>query len=436
MKNALPLALAASLLLSGMPSWAEDAPSAATPTTGELANPAAIQPDQAQPAAGVTPPPKPLIEIPIAPVDTTPDANKAETKPVVPVTSAGGDWTVHRATALKLFQDGKIKEAQKELEITLQMAKAAGASQDVLGDIQMNLGTAYQVDKQYDKAIAEYSRFVEAERQMASPNNEQLSRALNNIGSTYRAQKKYEQALTYLLQAKLAGNEKMRGYNEVLLSLGLTYQAMKRYPEAENYLKQAILQSKTGVNASARDRFYCQRALIGLSLEEGNVDKYELAVKDALPTAVGLYGDQSAQAKDLRLGLQKVQQAKATRAKQVQIANASKQWNAFMTSGNQKMNAKQFKQATVDFEKALKVVNVADPKGQAAGITRGSLGSAYFQLKDYARAETHLGQAVAIIQKQDPKSKDLPALQKGYQLAKTLHQGQPAASPNKTRAGT
>ncbi len=104
--------------------------------------------------------------------------------------------TAHYHLALLYFKQGKQKEAEKEMEISQQLNKAAEPLQEQRlalmrnqdkASALSNLGLIYLNDKRYEEAIREY--------QKALWHNPNLAEAHNGIGYTYAMQGRLEEAL-------------------------------------------------------------------------------------------------------------------------------------------------------------------------------------------------------------------------------------------------
>lgn len=132
-------------------------------------------------------------------------------------------------------EDGEIQAGLAHLLLAEERARSANS---LFPRLLINLGYAYEVLGERQKAIQNYDKALEVARKLR--NREGEANALNNLGDTYYFLGDWEAALRYVQQAlDLVRSKDSSSEAKSLTNLGAVYVRLERFPEAERTLDQA-----------------------------------------------------------------------------------------------------------------------------------------------------------------------------------------------------
>ena len=135
-------------------------------------------------------------------------------------------------------------------------------------EVFFNMGIAYKIKGQLDKAAAEYERALELSPQYAE--------ALNNLGNIRKDQKKYEEAITHLESSIKIFSDNPKTHN----NLGTVYAMKGDVNKAALYFTKAVRLQPSYIDA---------RQNLGLAYkQQGRLDVAEKAFEETLQIARGM----------------------------------------------------------------------------------------------------------------------------------------------------
>jgi tetratricopeptide (TPR) repeat protein/S1-C subfamily serine protease len=229
-----------------------------------------------------------------------------------------------------------------------------------------NRGAIYDVLKDYPKAIADYTKAIAI--------NIELAGAYINRGRTYKTLKEYSRAITDFDKAIAINPEFALAYN----NRGATYDALKAYPKAITDYTKAI-----AINPRLTEA-YINRGATYYDLKD-----YPKAISD-LDKAIAI-NPEDAEAYKNRGNTYKALKdyPKAIADYNKAIAINPKDADTYNNRGNTYIALKDYPKAIADYTKAI----VINPELALAYYNRGN---AYADLKDYPRAIADYTKAIAI----------------------------------------
>ena len=311
---------------------------------------------------------------------------------------------LHNRLAVFYSLFGKLDEALKQNEITLEIVEARGDTRSVAVNLGQ-MGMIYEAKGEYDDALKNYGKSLEASGKVGD--RAAVALRMDQMGSIYKRQGNYDDAREkYLgaLEIDRENKDEKRISND-LEQLGRIHDEQGQFNEALNYYEQSLeikekLEDKPGIAALVHQ-------MGNVKFFTGNVDEsfglYERSLKIKEET-----GDLKGAGYSLgQMGLIFQRKGKIDEA----LAHYEKSLENFEKSDEQKGIAASHHQigriheargdrdtALTHYEKALEL---REKHGDMLGaaITYGQLGMLYFAKEEYEPALRYSVQAFAIFSK-------------------------------------
>lgn len=285
--------------------------------------------------------------------------------------------------------DGYLMRVKFEGE--LQIARTIGDRQPE-AEALFNIGLGYQVEREFDRAIAAYKESLEVARDLSD--GELNARILGNLGLAYAQVANYADAVDYLNQYRIESsyNSDPQLSGVALSNLGNVYYAADLYAQAIQYYQQRLAFSQ-----KINDRLGEGKALSNLGLVAQSLGDNEKAIayqqqslaiakqtgdrlieKRALSNLGIAYHTQGDYSKAIEYQQQALAIATAIRDGRGEAQALSNLGGAYYFLGHTSKAIESYQQS---LERALEIQAF-----DIAAIVRGNLGLIYLQQKDYDKA--------------------------------------------------
>jgi tetratricopeptide (TPR) repeat protein len=153
-------------------------------------------------------------------------------------------WETDTAAGAKAFQEGKLEEAERQLEVARERANAGKDNELEVAASLVNLAVVRRAQGDLPGALQLQQEALAIREKQLGPENPEVATSLNSIAALYGAQDDYTAAAPLLTRA-LAIREKALGPDDrrtaqSLNNLALLHAAEGHYADAEPLYQRAV----------------------------------------------------------------------------------------------------------------------------------------------------------------------------------------------------
>ena len=123
----------------------------------------------------------------------------------------GTEWETRMAGAVKAYQQGRTKDAERAFLAALKEAERFGPADPRLATSLNNLGVLYKTQGKYEEAESFYKRSLSIDEKALGAEHPDVATDLNNLALLYKIQGRFAEAEP-LLKRSIAINDKASGY--------------------------------------------------------------------------------------------------------------------------------------------------------------------------------------------------------------------------------
>jgi tetratricopeptide (TPR) repeat protein len=161
-----------------------------------------------------------------------------------PPTPRPSNWESDTAAGAKAFQEGRLEEAERQLEVARERAASGTDNQPEVAASLVNLAVVRRAQGDVAGALQLQQEALAVREKQLGPEHPDVATSLNSIAALYSAQDDYAAAAPLLVRA-LAIREKALGPDDrrtaqSLNNLALLYAAEGHYAEAEPLYQRAV----------------------------------------------------------------------------------------------------------------------------------------------------------------------------------------------------
>jgi len=161
-----------------------------------------------------------------------------------PPTPRPSNWESDTAAGAKAFQEGRLEEAERQLEVARERAASGTNNQPEMAASLVNLAVVRRAQGDIAGALQLQREALAIREKQLGPEHPDVATSLNSIAALYSAQDDYAAAAPLLTRA-LAIREKALGPDDrhtaqSLNNLALLYAAEGHYAEAEPLYQRAV----------------------------------------------------------------------------------------------------------------------------------------------------------------------------------------------------